>query len=199
MAAEENNGQEVDVRDSVSQNKSKSLHSHSSRRSKSSIRSMQLQNATKFAALQAKASILKQRQSIENEKLKIAQTQQKLELDTKLAKLKAKEEVCKEFIAIERGIGDNDDSVSVTPSFMPVGSFQGNAVKESRANRKVSRLQNPMNACKPSLPSQKYSLLNSLPQHILATPDEIDASNFNFEPLAPTGTHTFSLNQKLRN
>ena len=191
MAAEENNGQEVDVRDSVSQNESKSSHSHSSRRSKSSIRSMQLQNATKFAALQAEASILKQRQSIENEKLKIAQMQQKLELDTKLAKLKAKEKVCKEFIAIERGIGDNYDSVSVTPSFMPVGSFQGNAVKELRANRKVSRLQNPMNACKPSLPSQKYSLINSLPQHILATPDEIDASNFNFEPLAPTGTPHF--------
>ena len=137
------NDQEINPADSVSQVTSSSTRSRSthSRKSKSSLESMQIQNAAAFAVLQAEASALEQRQIIANEELRIAQMKEKLEWDEKMAKVKAENQVYEQFAKMRTRDKSSDDSLSMSSSSVPPKSFKEKALKQSKVVHRESKDQ----------------------------------------------------------
>ena len=103
-------GSKIRSEDSVSQTKShSSRRSQSSRSSRSSrmyrLNETTLRASTKRASLLVEASMMEKHQSLANkemrlkcEEVKLSQLKQKLTLETKIAKVKAEEKACVEFI-----------------------------------------------------------------------------------------------------
>ncbi|KXJ19739.1 hypothetical protein AC249_AIPGENE21509 [Exaiptasia diaphana] len=95
----------IDTKDSVSSASSKSRSSTSSRKSTASIN--RCKSAAKLAALQVEAASLNKKYQLAEEKLRLKQREDRLKLETKLKKVRAKEKVYQQFDFDEQGVQES--------------------------------------------------------------------------------------------